>query len=115
MNLKLSFSWVGFAVFMLPMLINIVYAVFPPTGKPEQGETVTRWIEIAFGESEAGSIPGCLVLACRSVFDPVLCRMDPLFCGRARDCLAESRVSFCPDAACGVSRAVLYVCCRLAA
>lgn len=46
MNLKLSFSWVGFAVFMLPMLINIVYAVFPPTGKPEQGETVTRWIEI---------------------------------------------------------------------
>ena len=45
MNLKLSFSWVGLAVFTLPMLINIAYAVFPPADKPEQGETVPHWIE----------------------------------------------------------------------
>lgn len=45
MNLKLSFSWVGLAVFTLPMLINIAYAVFPPVGKTEQGETVPHWIE----------------------------------------------------------------------
>ena len=46
MNLKLSFSWVGLAVFTLPMLINIAYAVFPPVGKAEQGAAVSHWIEI---------------------------------------------------------------------
>ena len=45
MNLKLSFSWVGLAVFTLPMLINIAYAVFPPADKPEQSAAVTHWIE----------------------------------------------------------------------
>ena len=46
MNLKISFSWVGLAVFALPMLINIAYAVFPPADKPEQSAAVTHWIEI---------------------------------------------------------------------
>ena len=45
MNLKLSFSWVGLAVFALPMLINIAYVVFPPVGKAEQNATVPHWIE----------------------------------------------------------------------
>lgn len=46
MNLKVSFSWIGLVVFALPLLINIAYAVFPPTGKAEQTATVTHWIEI---------------------------------------------------------------------
>lgn len=46
MNLKVSFSWIGLVVFVLPMLINIAYAIFPPSGKAEQTVAVTRWIEM---------------------------------------------------------------------
>lgn len=46
MNLKLSFSWIGLAVFALPMIINIAYAVFPPAKKAEQTAAAARWIEI---------------------------------------------------------------------
>ena len=46
MNLKISFSWIGLVVFALPMLINIAYAIFPPSGKVEQPAAVTRWIEV---------------------------------------------------------------------
>ena len=46
MNLKLSFSWIGLVVFALPMIINIAYAVFPPTKKAEQTAAAARWIEI---------------------------------------------------------------------
>ena len=46
MNLKASFSWIGLVVFALPMLINIAYAVFPPSGKVEQTAAVARWLEI---------------------------------------------------------------------
>lgn len=30
MNLKFGFAWMGLVVFVLPMIINIVYAIFPP-------------------------------------------------------------------------------------
>lgn len=46
MNLKVSFTWVGLVVFALPMLINIVYAIFPPAEKPEKTAAVTHWVEI---------------------------------------------------------------------
>lgn len=46
MNLKLSFSWIGLVIFALPMLINIVYVMFPPAGKEEQAAAVTHWVEI---------------------------------------------------------------------
>ena len=46
MNLKVSFSWIGLVIFALPMLINIVYVMFPPAGKAEQTAAVTHWIEI---------------------------------------------------------------------
>ena len=46
MNLKVSFSWIGLAVFALPMLINIAYVMFPPAGKAEQTAAVTHWVEI---------------------------------------------------------------------
>ena len=46
MNLKVSFSWIGLAIFALPMLINIAYVMFPPAGKAEQPAAVTHWVEI---------------------------------------------------------------------
>lgn len=46
MNLKISFSWIGLVVFALPMLINLVYAAFPPASEPQPPAPVTRWVEI---------------------------------------------------------------------
>ena len=129
MNLKLSFSWIGLVVFALPMLINIAYAVFPPGRKgrtgcggfaldrnrgADQPDSLLGG-DYTFGEPRANSIPECLALSCCLVPHIVLCRMDPIFCRRAGDRLAESRVSLCPDAACGISRALFLVCCCLAA
>lgn len=44
--MKLSFSWVGLVVFALPMLINVAYAIFPPTGDVGQVKNVTKWVEV---------------------------------------------------------------------
>ncbi len=46
MNMKLSFSWIGLVVFSLPMLINIAYVLFPPTGEIPSSKSATRWVEI---------------------------------------------------------------------
>lgn len=47
MNLKISFLWIGLVVFALPMLINIVYALFPPSEKAEQSQKTAHWVEVA--------------------------------------------------------------------
>lgn len=44
--MKLSFSWVGLVVFALPMLINIAYVIFPPTGEVTSSGNVTHGVEI---------------------------------------------------------------------
>ena len=44
--MKLSFSRLGLVLFVLPMLINIAYVMFPPAGKAEQTAAVTHWVEI---------------------------------------------------------------------
>ena len=46
MNLKLSFSWIGIVVFALPMLINIAFVIFPPTGEQSEPKKVNRIFEI---------------------------------------------------------------------
>ena len=43
--MKLSFSWIGLVVFLLPMLINVVYALCPPADAPKSPAPVTRWVE----------------------------------------------------------------------
>ena len=43
--MKLSFSWIGLVVFLLPMLIKVVYALCPPADAPKSPAPVTRWIE----------------------------------------------------------------------
>ena len=71
MNLKLSFSWIGLAVFALPMLINIAYAIFPPAGKTEHGAPVPRWIEITEQVSRIAYLLAITLLVSR---EPVRCR-----------------------------------------
>ena len=44
--MKLSFSRLGLVLFVLPMLINIAYVMFPSAGKAEQTAAVTHWVEI---------------------------------------------------------------------
>lgn len=39
---KIKFSLIGFIIFMLPMLINIVYFIFPPVNEPQEAEQVNR-------------------------------------------------------------------------
>lgn len=68
MNLKLSFSWAGLAVFALPMLINIAYTVFPPAGKAEDGAAVPRWIEIVEQVSRIAYLLAITLLVSR---DPI--------------------------------------------
>ena len=46
MNLRFSFSWVGLAVFALPMLINIAYVIFPPVGAANEPAAIPRPLEI---------------------------------------------------------------------
>lgn len=99
-------------------------------GKAEQGAAVSHWIEIVEQISRIAYLAAITLLVSREPIQFrsvwlliavlllilfVLCRMDPIFCRRAGDRLAESRVSLCPDAACGISRALFLVCCRLAA
>lgn len=43
--MKIGFSWTGVIIFILPMLINIVYVIFPPVNAPEEPPKVKRVIE----------------------------------------------------------------------
>ena len=54
--MKLSFSWIGLVVFLLPMLINVVYALCPPADAPKTSAPVTRWIEWIRENSAASPI-----------------------------------------------------------
>ena len=66
MNLKVSFSWIGLVVFALPMLINIAYAIFPPSGKAEQTAAVTRWVEMVEQVSRIAYLFAILLLVSRN-------------------------------------------------
>lgn len=43
---RIRFSWIGLIIFMLPMLINFVYFIFPPVNEPEEAETVNKTWEM---------------------------------------------------------------------
>ena len=68
MNLKISFSWIGLVVFALPMLINIAYAIFPPSGKAEQTAVVTHWIEVVEQISRIAYLLAITILVSRKPF-----------------------------------------------
>ena len=66
-------------------------------------------------EPKAGQLAQRVVVPRRRFSDPVLRRMDPLFCARAGDRAAEARVSLCPHAARSIPRLILSLRRRLAA
>ena len=68
MSLKLSFSWIGLVIFALPMLINIAYAIFPPSGKVGQTAAVTRWIEVVEQISRIAYLLAITLLVSRKPF-----------------------------------------------
>lgn len=64
MNLTVSFSWAGLVVFALPMLINIVYALFPPVEETEP-TVVTRWVEVVEQGSRMAYLLAVVLLVSR--------------------------------------------------
>ena len=78
MNLKLSFSCIGLAIFALPMLINVFYAVFPPKEETEGGKAVTRWVEIA---EQVSRIAYLIAVTCLTSREAVSLRSAWLYIG----------------------------------
>jgi len=69
MNLKVSFSWIGLVIFALPMLINIVYVMFPPDEKAKQTAAVTHWVEIVEQISRIAYLFAVTLLVSRDKLD----------------------------------------------
>ena len=69
MNLKVSFSWVGLVIFILPMLINVAYILFPPAEKPAQTAAVTRWVEVVEQVSRMVYLLAVVLLVSREPLD----------------------------------------------
>ena len=45
-NFKLGFSWIGLIIFILPMIINIIYAIFPPIANEISQGSANKYIEL---------------------------------------------------------------------
>ena len=45
-NTKLGFSWLGLIIFILPMIINIIYAIFPPVTEGAVQGSANKYIEL---------------------------------------------------------------------
>ena len=45
-DIRIKISVIGFVIFMLPMLINIVYAIFPPVNATETTQKVNKILEL---------------------------------------------------------------------
>ncbi len=43
---RFGFSWIGVIIFLLPMLINIVYFMFPPANEPAESGKVNKFVEM---------------------------------------------------------------------
>ena len=76
MNLKVSFAWSGLVIFALPMLINIAYVIFPPSGSAEKAAAVPHWIEIVEQVSRIAYLLAVTFLVSR---EPVSVRSGWLF------------------------------------
>lgn len=46
MNLRISFSLTGLIIFILPMIVNIAYVMFPPENSGYNSPKPARWLEI---------------------------------------------------------------------
>lgn len=44
-DMRLKFSLLGFIIFMIPMVINIIYVLFPPANTAQDIQPVNKWLE----------------------------------------------------------------------
>lgn len=45
-DMKFGFSFLGFAIFLIPMVVNVIYAIFPPVNAPEEQASVNKILEM---------------------------------------------------------------------
>lgn len=45
MQLKWGFNWIGLVIFLLPMVINVFYVLFPPKNAPEDAPKGNKMLE----------------------------------------------------------------------
>lgn len=46
MQLKWGFNWIGLVIFLLPMVINVFYVLFPPKNAPEDAPKGNQLLEV---------------------------------------------------------------------
>ena len=68
-----------------------------------------------FGELQTTKFQKRMTISCCLLFDFILCRLDTIFYWRTKNCVAPSRIFLYPDAAGSISRALLFMCRRMAA
>lgn len=62
MNIHFGFSWVGLIVFLLPMIINVFYVIFPPKSNVGEGDTQNKKIPILEAIEQGTRISYAVVL-----------------------------------------------------
>ena len=68
--MKLSFSRLGLVLFVLPMLINIAYVMFPPAEEAKADGAVPRWVEGIEQVSRAAYLFAVTFLVSREPIEP---------------------------------------------
>ena len=68
--MKLSFSRLGLVLFVLPMLINIAYVMFPPAEEAKADWAVPRWVEGIEQVSRAAYLFAVTFLVSREPIEP---------------------------------------------
>lgn len=48
MQLRWGFNWIGLVIFLLPMVINVFYVLFPPKNAPEDAPKGNKILEAVF-------------------------------------------------------------------
>ena len=68
--MKLSFSRLGLVLFVLPMLINLAYVMFPPAEEAKADGAVPRWVEGIEQVSRAAYLFAVTFLVSREPIEP---------------------------------------------
>lgn len=66
-----GFSWVGLIIFLLPMIINVFYVIFPPKGNGGEGDTQNKKFPILeaieHGTRIAYAVVLCILISNKSL------------------------------------------------
>lgn len=73
-----EFSWVGLTVFLLTMIINVFYVIFPPKINGGEGDTQNKKFPV-LEAIENGTRIACAVAMCILISDKSLNYTNPLF------------------------------------